>query len=105
MIKPDRIDALVKMPPPTPVKEVRSLLRSFSFFRRFIRNFSEITLPLTRLLKKDAKFIWDQLCQNSLEIVREKISNLPILVYPVFQIPFEILRRLTYIYCVYANST
>ena len=42
--------------PPTTVKGIRSFLRHVGFYRRFIKDFSKISRPLSRLLEKDAKF-------------------------------------------------
>ncbi|RDY12448.1 putative mitochondrial protein, partial [Mucuna pruriens] len=36
--------------------EVRSILGHVGFYRRFIKNFSKIVLPLSKLLQKDVEF-------------------------------------------------
>jgi len=41
---------LVNLPPPTCVKEVRSFLGHFDFYRCFIKDFNKITKPLSNLL-------------------------------------------------------
>ncbi|RDY03206.1 hypothetical protein CR513_13230, partial [Mucuna pruriens] len=37
-----------------------SFLGHVDFYRRFIRNFSKITLPLSNLLQKDVDFVFDE---------------------------------------------
>jgi len=57
-----KIEIIEKVLPPTSVKEVRSFISHAGFYRRFIKEFSLITKPLTSLLLKDAYFVFDYLC-------------------------------------------
>ncbi|RDX81730.1 Retrovirus-related Pol polyprotein from transposon opus, partial [Mucuna pruriens] len=56
------IDIITSLPNPTSVREVRSFLGHAGFYRRFIKNFSKIALPLSKLLQKDVEFKFDQPC-------------------------------------------
>nr|GEU68225.1 hypothetical protein [Tanacetum cinerariifolium] len=51
-----KIDVIAKLPYPSNVKGVRSFLGHVGFYRRFIKDFSMISKPMTQLLMKDAKF-------------------------------------------------
>ena len=53
---------IAKFPPPTSVKVVRQFLGHAGFYRRFIKDFLKIAKPLYELLKKDAKFEWNNSC-------------------------------------------
>ena len=57
-----KIEMSSKLPSPTNVKTLRQFLGHAGFYRRFIMDFSKITKPLYKLLKKDAKFMWDEDC-------------------------------------------
>ena len=48
-----KIETVEKLPPPTDIKSLRSFLGHAGFYRRFIKDFSKITKPLTQLLQKD----------------------------------------------------
>nr|GEX16542.1 reverse transcriptase domain-containing protein [Tanacetum cinerariifolium] len=48
-----KINMIAKLPPPTNVKAVRSFLGHAGFYRRFIKDFSKISRPMTKLLEKD----------------------------------------------------
>ena len=50
---PDRVDALLKIPPPKIPKELRRIIGMCNWFRKCISNFNAIIIPLTRLLKKN----------------------------------------------------
>lgn len=49
-----KIQPILDYPQPKTVKDVRRLLGLGGFYQKFIRNYSEITTPITNLLKRDA---------------------------------------------------
>ena len=51
-----KIDVIECLPPPVNVKGIRSFLGHAGFYRRFIKDFSQIARPLTNLLAKDTPF-------------------------------------------------
>ncbi|GJU64501.1 reverse transcriptase domain-containing protein [Tanacetum coccineum] len=57
-----KIKAISKLPYPTNVKAIRSFLGHVSFYRRFIKDFSQIACPMTQLLVKDAPFNFSEEC-------------------------------------------
>jgi hypothetical protein len=50
---PENVRAVAEWKEPVNVKGVQSFLGFANFYRRFIRDFSKITIPLTRLTRKD----------------------------------------------------
>ncbi|GKA08282.1 hypothetical protein Tco_0687613 [Tanacetum coccineum] len=69
-----KTDVISKLPPPTNIKGVRSFLGHAGFYRRFIKDFSKIARPLTKLLEKDTPFEFDDECQKAFEILKEKLT-------------------------------
>ncbi|RDX81199.1 Retrovirus-related Pol polyprotein from transposon 17.6, partial [Mucuna pruriens] len=57
-----KIDIITSLPNLASMQEVRSFLGHARFYRRFIKNFSKIALPLSKLLQKDVEFNFDQPC-------------------------------------------
>jgi hypothetical protein len=55
---PQKSAAISQHPPPTNVKELMKFLGLFSYYRKFIREFSTVAQPLVSLLKKGMKFVW-----------------------------------------------
>jgi len=62
-----KLKGIQDWPIPSTVKQVRGFLGFGNFYRRFIRNFSDIAQPLNELLKKDRKFVWTPKCQSSFD--------------------------------------
>ena len=59
-----KIEVIEQLPPPTNVKGINSFLGHAGFYRRFIKDFSQIARPLTSLLAKDAPFIFNNECMK-----------------------------------------
>ncbi|GKE11018.1 reverse transcriptase domain-containing protein, partial [Tanacetum coccineum] len=76
------VDVIAKLPHPTTVKGVRSFLGHAGFYRRFIKDFSKISRPMTRLLEKNTPFIFSNECIQAFEMLKKKLTKAPILIAP-----------------------
>ncbi|GJT95407.1 putative nucleotidyltransferase, ribonuclease H [Tanacetum coccineum] len=86
-----KIDVIAKLSYPTNVKGVRSFLAHAGFYRRFIKDFSMISKPMTQLLMKDAKFNFFDDCKKAFNILKEKLTTVPIIISPDWNVPFELM--------------
>ncbi|XP_076906108.1 uncharacterized protein LOC143562078 [Bidens hawaiensis] len=86
-----KIDTISRLPPPTNVKAIRSFLGHAGFYRRFIKDFSKITRPMTRLLEKDVPFVFDEECLKAFKFLKDQLVSAPILVSPDWNLPFELM--------------
>jgi hypothetical protein len=71
-------------------KEVRRFLGHSGYYRRFILNFTSLATPLFKLLSKETKFKWDDECQISFKILKQKLSTTHVLRGPNWSPPFHI---------------
>ncbi|GJR95357.1 reverse transcriptase domain-containing protein [Tanacetum coccineum] len=76
---------------PTDIKGIRSFLGHAGFYRRFIKDFSKIARPLTKLLEKDTPFEFDDACHNAFKLLKEKLTCAPVIISPNWNLPFELM--------------
>ena len=62
----EKVKAVQEWPEPRKVKDIQAFLGFANFYRRFIPKYSSITVPLTRLTRKDAPWYFSQDCRNVL---------------------------------------
>ncbi|GJU41864.1 reverse transcriptase domain-containing protein [Tanacetum coccineum] len=86
-----KIDVISKLPSPTNVKGIRSFLGHAGFYRRFIKDFSKITCPLTKLLEKDTSLKFNDECHKAFNSLKEKLTSTPVIVSPNWNLPFELI--------------
>ena len=91
----EKVETIEKLPPPALVKAIQSFLGHVGFYRRFIKDFSKIARPLTKLLEKDTPFIFSQECLNAFNILKEKLINAPIMIASDQNLPFELMCDLS----------
>lgn len=61
-VDPAKVEAVLSWNQPSTLTEIRSFLGLAGYYQRFIRDFSKIALPLTKLTRKDVKFEWTVKC-------------------------------------------
>jgi hypothetical protein len=86
-----KVETIEQLPPPTGVKSLRSFLGHVGFYRRFIKDFSKITKPLTQLLQKDVPFDFDEKCLAAFQTLKNALVSAPIILPPDWSQPFEIM--------------
>nr|GFB48769.1 reverse transcriptase domain-containing protein [Tanacetum cinerariifolium] len=86
-----KVDVITKLPHPTTVKGVRSFLGHAGFYRRFIKDFSKISRPMTHLLEKDTPFIFSEDCIKDFQTLKQKLTEAPILIAPKWDLPFKLM--------------
>jgi len=89
-IRPDerRIKAVKDYPKPRTTPELKAFLGLAGYYRRFIPNFSKIAKPLTRLLKKNTSYIWNDETDAAFATLKTLLTIEPSLQYPDFTRPF-----------------
>jgi hypothetical protein len=61
-----KVEAIVKMLPPTDVPELRAVLGTANYHRKFVKDYSTIAAPLNNLLREDVAWNWSEECQTRL---------------------------------------
>nr|GEZ13440.1 reverse transcriptase domain-containing protein [Tanacetum cinerariifolium] len=86
-----KIEVISKLPHPTTVKGIRSFLGHAGFYRRFIKDFSNISRPMTHHLEKNSPFIFSNKCIQAFRTLKDKLTKAPILIAPNWDQPFELM--------------
>jgi hypothetical protein len=81
---PQKIRTVIEWKKPATIRDVQCFLGFTNFYRIFIRNYSKIAAPLTRLTCKD-KFEWNAKANQAFETLKKPFTTAPILTHPDFQ--------------------
>jgi transposase InsO family protein len=73
--KGPKVDAVLKMPPPTDVSSLRSFLGSVQFYSKFLPNLSTLTEPLIRLTRKDTPWTWGKEQHDAFRQLKDLLSS------------------------------
>jgi hypothetical protein len=77
-----KVRALLDWKPPKTMHQVRSFLGLAGYYRRFISNFSKIAKPITGLLKKEEKFVWNAERDEAFQTLKKLLTTSLVLAQP-----------------------
>jgi hypothetical protein len=72
------------------VHQIRQFLGLAGYYRCFIPDFSKIAHPMTKLLQKDAKFVWSLVCEEAFQAMKKFLTSAPVLTQPDIEKPFDV---------------
>jgi hypothetical protein len=88
---PEKVQAIVNWPTPRNTFEVRSFHGLASFYRKFIRGFSQICALIVETIKERKKpFKWTESADRSFKLLNKKITENPILSLSSFDKSFQV---------------
>lgn len=76
---PEKVKSIVDTGVPTDLAAVRSFVGLASFYRQFVKDFSLIAEPLTRLTRKNIRFEWTAEQQQAYERLKGELVKEPIM--------------------------
>ena len=87
---PRLLESIREIQSPTSLTQVRSFLGLVGYYRRFIKGFSKIAVPLNKLLEKNRPFVWMTECMEAYNELKELLLREPVVVYSDFSVPFRL---------------
>jgi hypothetical protein len=81
-VSQDKVQNVREWPAPKNVHDVRSFLGLAGFYRRFVKDYSKIALPLTELTKTTTTFEWGPTQIAAFEALKRALCSTPILLIP-----------------------
>ncbi|CAK1552550.1 unnamed protein product [Leptosia nina] len=76
---PKKIEALLKAPVPTTVKQIRQFNGLAGYFRRFIPDFARTMVPLYNLTKQNVKWLWTHVHEEARQKIIHHLTSTPVL--------------------------
>lgn len=88
-VDPKKVKAVESSPSPTTITEARGFHGLASFYRRYIRNFSNLMVPVTNCLKSGT-FRWTDVAEQAFRRMKTLLTSAPVLALPDFDKVFEV---------------
>ena len=84
---PEKCQAIIDMRSPTNIKEVQRLVGRLTAISRFLPKLADQNQPMIKLLKKSARFVWDETCEHNFTTLKQLLTTPPILTKPDLNLP------------------
>jgi hypothetical protein len=88
IVDPAKVEASMEWPTPTSVPEVRSFMGLAGYYQRFVEGFSKIANLITKLQKKNKKYVWNEKCAKAFRRLKELLTTAPIPKVPNMDMDF-----------------
>ena len=79
---PEKVSVVKNFPTPKNVKQLRQFLGLSQYYRRFQKNFAQISKTLYDLTRKDIKWDWTEEREKAFQTLKNNLITPPILAYP-----------------------
>jgi hypothetical protein len=89
-VNPSIVQEVLDWKPPRTVHQVQSFLGLAGYCHRFILNFSKIVKPITNLLKKEEKFVWNAERDEAFQTLKKLLTTSPVLAQPDITKSFDV---------------
>ena len=86
----DKVRAIIEWPRPKSVHDVRSFLGLASYYRRFVRGFSEMARPLTQMTRAGVEWDWSTAQHQAFNRLKLALTTAPVLKLPDFERQFVV---------------
>ena len=106
-VDPTKVQEVMDWESPTSVHQIRSFLGLAGYYRRFIPDLSRIAKPMTELLKKGVKFVWNDKCEEAFQTLKARLTTAPVLATPDSTKPFDVYLMLLVrdlVVCLYKTT-
>jgi hypothetical protein len=89
-IDPSKVQEVLEWKAPRSVMQIHSFVGLAGYYHRFISNFSKIAKPITKLLEKDAKFVWSKDCEEAFCTLKKLRTTASVLAQPDIEKPLDV---------------
>jgi hypothetical protein len=82
-VDPAKVQAILEMPPPKNIRQMRGLQGRLQSIRRFISQLADKSQPFTKTLHKGVTYQWNKECDDGFTQIKQYLANPPILMPPI----------------------
>ena len=82
-VNPSLVQDVKMWPIPQNLKELQAFLGLTNYYRRFVKDFDDIALPLHNLTRKGATFLWKEEQASAFIAFKKALTTAPVLAYPL----------------------
>jgi hypothetical protein len=86
---PEKIEKVMNWPTPTTIKEAQSFIGLATYYRRFVKGFSKIAVPIHNFISHRAK--WDKAQDDSFAKLKQVLTQAPTLIHPLWDSRYPFL--------------
>ena len=79
-VKLEKVEAVMSWERPKSVFKIRSFLGLTRFYRRFIEDFSQLAMHMTKLTRKEVKFELNDICERAFQELKRRLTLASILI-------------------------
>ena len=95
-VNPEKIEKILNYNAPTNLRQLRGVLGMASYYKRHIKDFSQIIAPLVLMTKKDKLYHWGPKNGKAFEAIKKLLAIEPILTLPNEIDPFILAMDFSY---------
>ncbi|GJT88686.1 putative reverse transcriptase domain-containing protein [Tanacetum coccineum] len=81
-VDPAKIESIKDWASPKTPTKICQFLGLAGYYRRFIKGFSKIAKPMTKLTQNNMKFDWSEKAEVAFQLLKQKLCSAPILALP-----------------------
>ena len=79
-VDPEKVETVMSLERPKLVFKIRCFLELAGYHRKFIKDFSRLVVPITKLSRKKVKFEWNDFCERAFQELKRRLTSASILI-------------------------
>ena len=80
-VDPKKVEAIVNMPPPRDLAELRSFMGMVNYMKRYSPVLTEMSAPLRELTKEGVLYRWELAQETAFQDIKQELTQTPVLAY------------------------
>lgn len=96
-VDPRKVATNQKAKAPANLKELSIFVGQIKWHNRFLKYLSHVCVPLTKLNKKEVKYVWIEEQEKAFRLLKKMLQVAPIMQSPDWSLPFHVFVDASYV--------